>query len=69
MQLRQIATVLKTTVADLVEPDLSERLLAGLEKWIVGRPAAARFPGVSIKDRNRILRRVLLRLIDSLEQE
>jgi len=69
MQLRQIATVLKTTVADLVEPDLSERLLSALEEWVAGRPAAARFTGVSVKDRNRIIRRILLRVIDSLEQE
>ena len=69
VQLRQIATVLKTTVADLVEPDLSERLLTALEEWVAGRPAAARFTGVSVKDRNRIIRRILLRIIDSLEQE
>jgi transcriptional regulator with XRE-family HTH domain len=69
MQLRQIATILKTTVADLVEPDLSERVIAVLQDWVTGRPAAARFPGFSIKDRNRIIRRILLRVIDSLEEQ
>lgn len=69
MQLRQIATILKTTVADLVEPDLSERVIAVLQDWVAGRPSAARFPGFSIKDRNRIIRRVLLRVIDSLEEQ
>lgn len=67
LQLRQIATVLKTTVADLVEPDVSERMIALLEEWISGRTDAARF-GIDVKDRNRLLRRMLLRVIDSLEE-
>lgn len=66
LQLRQIAAVLKTTVADLVEPDLGERMITVLEEWITGR-AAARFQGIDIKDRDRIIRRILLRVIDSLE--
>ena len=68
MQLRQIATVLKTTVADLVEPDINERLLAALEGWVTNR-SAARFSGIPKKDRNRLIRRLLLRFIDSLEKE
>jgi transcriptional regulator with XRE-family HTH domain len=66
LQLRQIATVLKTTVADLVEPDLGSRLIGFLEEWVSGKVAAR--SGISVKDRNRVLRRVLLRLIDSLEE-
>jgi transcriptional regulator with XRE-family HTH domain len=66
LQLRQIATVLKTTVADLVEPDLGARLIGVLEGWVSGKVAAR--SGINLKDRNRILRRVLLRLIDSLEE-
>ncbi len=66
IQFREIATILKTTVADLVEPDLNERLMAILQDWMTGR-RAARFPGLSIKDRNKRLRRLLLRVIDSLE--
>jgi transcriptional regulator with XRE-family HTH domain len=70
IHLRQIATVLKTTVADLVEPDLNERLVSVLEDWITGaNRAAARFPGMTIKDRNRILRRFLYRVVDSLEKD
>jgi transcriptional regulator with XRE-family HTH domain len=70
LHLRQIAAVLKTTVADLVEPDLNERLISALQEWLgdTGRQAA-RFGGMSVKDRNRLLRRVLLRVIDSLENE
>jgi len=68
VHLREIATILKTTVADLVEPDLSERLLVALQEWVTGR-SAARFEGINLKDRNKIVRRVLLRVIDSLENE
>ena len=70
IQLREIATVLKTTVADLVEPDLSGLVVSTLEDWITksGR-AAARFESPSIKDRNRLIRRVLYRVMDSLEHE
>ncbi|PYP85795.1 MAG: hypothetical protein DMG65_20130 [Candidatus Angelobacter sp. Gp1-AA117] len=64
--LRRIATLLNTTVADLVEPDLGETLVAFLESWAQGR-LSARFSPISDKDRNRILRRILLRMIDSLE--
>ena len=66
LHLRQIATVLKTTVADLVEPDMTSNVVSHLYEWLEGREAA-RFSGVSARDRNRILRRILLRVIDSLE--
>jgi transcriptional regulator with XRE-family HTH domain len=70
IQLRQIAAVLKTTVADLVEPDLNERLVSVLEDWITGSDrVAARFPGMTAKDRNRIIRRFLYRVVDSLDKE
>jgi transcriptional regulator with XRE-family HTH domain len=70
IQLRQIATVLKTTVAELVEPDLGNVLISTLEDWMTGAGrTAARFDGISIKDRNRLIRRMLLRIIDSLEKE
>jgi transcriptional regulator with XRE-family HTH domain len=68
IQLRQIAAVLKTTVADLVEPDMEERIINGLNDWISGRQKAARY-NLNIRDRNKIIRRILLRLIDSLENE
>lgn len=69
IQLREIATILKTTVADLVEPDLNERLLTQLSQWVSQDRTAARFRGITLRDRNKILRRLLLRLIDSLEVE
>jgi len=66
IQLREIATILKTTVADLVEPDLNERLMSNLQEWMMNGAAAR--SGFSTKDRNRLLRRVLLRITDSLEE-
>lgn len=68
VQLREIATALKTTVADLVEPDLQQVLISGLADWVGGRPSA-RFSGSSNRDRNRILRRLLSRLIDDLDDD
>jgi hypothetical protein len=67
LQLRQLAVVLKTTVADVVEPDLGDRVVGFLEDLVVTGRAAARFHGIDPKDRNRIVRRILLRIIDSLE--
>lgn len=66
--LRALAAALSTTVADLVEPDLSERLVGMLNEWMAGREAA-RFAGITNRDRNRILRRVLYRVIDSLDRD
>lgn len=71
IHLRQIATILRTTVADLVEPDLSERLMNTLQEWASQRTdyAAARFHGINLKDRDRLIRRVLRRVIDLLDEE
>jgi transcriptional regulator with XRE-family HTH domain len=66
LQLREIATILKTTVADIVEPDLSERVISFLNDWITNKDAA-RYPQINTSDRNKVIRRILLRLIDSLE--
>ena len=67
LELRTLATVLKTTVADLVEPDLSERMLALLQELMLGK-VAARY-GMSSKDQKKILRRMLLRVIYNLEED
>lgn len=73
IQLRAIAAVLRTTVADLVEPDLESRLMSLLEDWMMGEraaPVAARFKSLMTPaDRKRLMRRILLRLIDSLETD
>ena len=67
MELRALSALLKTTVADLAEPDLQERLLVILHEWLDGR-VAARFE-MSRHDRNKILTRLLLRVIDDLQRE
>lgn len=71
--LRQLAAILNTTVADLVEPDLESRLMATLTEWAnrsFDENTAARYRrDLTIRDRNKLLRRLLLRLIDSLETE
>jgi transcriptional regulator with XRE-family HTH domain len=67
LHLRTIATILKTTVADLVEPDLNERLKMMLQNTILDRSAAR--SGFDTKDSKRLLRRWLLRVIDELEED
>jgi transcriptional regulator with XRE-family HTH domain len=67
MQLRQIAVILKTTVADLVEPDTGSRIISFLNDWLEGRQAA-RYSSISDDDTRKIMRRVLLRVVDSLEK-
>lgn len=66
--LRLIAAILKTTVADLVEPDIGHRVVASLHEWIQTHKAA-RFSGMSERDSNRVLRRLLLRVIEALEED
>ena len=67
VQLRRIAVVLKTTVADLVEPDMGARIVSFLNEWLEGRQAA-RYSTITAEDTRKIMRRVLLRVVDSLEK-
>ena len=67
LELRALAALLKTTVADLVEPDLRERVSAMLQEWLDGRVAARH--GMTRNDRNKIITRILLRVIDDLQRE
>lgn len=67
LELRTLATVLKTTVADLVEPDLSERMIVLLQELMLGR-VEARY-GMSSRDQKSILRRILLRVTYNLEED
>jgi len=68
VQLRQIAFILKTTVADLVEPDMGGRVISFLNNWLEGRQAARGYSSISDEDTKKIMRRVLLRVMDSLEK-
>ena len=69
-QLRLIATVLKTTVAELVNPDYHETILASIQSLMSehAASAAARFRGVSDKDTRALMRRFLARLSNELEE-
>ena len=67
LQLRALAACLKTTVADLVEPDLQERVVVMLQEWI-GDNVAARNP-MSQNDRKKIITRILARVIHDLNRE
>jgi len=65
IQLREIATVLKTTVSDLVEPDFNQRVLVMLNTWISDRAAARNT--ISRNDRNKAIKAILRRLADSMD--
>ena len=65
LELRTLATVLKTTVADLVEPDLGERMIALLQEWMLNG-VASRY-GISDNDQRVMLRRLLYRVLDQTE--
>ena len=65
LELRTIAAVLKTTIADLVEPDLGERMFALLREWMLKGVAARSI--MSEKEQRIVLRRILYRVFDSTE--
>ena len=65
LELRTLATVLKTTVADLVEPDLDERMVALLQEWMLNGVEAR--SSMSQKDKRVVLRRLLYRVLDRTE--
>ena len=70
-QLRLIATALKTTVAELVNPDYTESILSGIQSMVEDRTietAAARFKGVSTKDQRALMERFLIRVLYFLKE-
>ncbi|ABF40125.1 transcriptional regulator, XRE family [Candidatus Koribacter versatilis Ellin345] len=69
--LRWIATALKTTVAELVDPDYAENVIAGIRSTFNERASAiaARFSGISQKDKRALLRRYLHRTLVLLDEE
>ena len=67
MELRTLATILKTTVADLVEPDLDERMITLLREWMLDGVAAR--SAMSERDQRVALRRILYRVLDSTEDD
>lgn len=69
--LRVVATALKTTVAELVNPDYTEAILASIQSTLneSAVDAAARFRGMSDKDRRALLRRFLVRFLYFVEEQ
>ena len=67
-KLRIIATVLRTTVSDLVEPDLGEQLVGAVDDWVHGRQAA-RFPGMSPRDQRRLVYTLLGRVREEFDPD
>jgi transcriptional regulator with XRE-family HTH domain len=68
--LRLIATALKTTVAELVNPDYTESILSGIQSMLEERTlqtAAARFKGASTKDQTALMKHFLIRFLNLLE--
>ena len=70
-KLRLIATALKTTVAELVNPDYVESVLAGIQSMLDEKTletAAARFKGVSRRDQRALMERFLVRFLYLLKE-
>ncbi len=67
LELRRLAVVLKTTVADLVEPDLDERMVALLQEVMLSN-VEARFRTTS-RDQRKIFRRMMYRVLDKSEED
>jgi len=68
-KLRLLATALKTTVAELVNPDYAETILSAIQSLLNDKAtsAAARFSRMSDRDRKALVRRYLIRVLDIIE--
>jgi transcriptional regulator with XRE-family HTH domain len=64
VELRVIATILKTTVSELVEPNLAQQVFVQLKAWTEGREAARTF--ISKDDQTRLVKAMLYRMADKL---
>lgn len=64
VELREIASMLKTTVSELVEPNFAEQVFSQLKAWSEGRQAARNH--VSEEDQKKMLKALLHRLADNI---
>lgn len=64
VELREIATILKTTVSEVVEPNFARQVLIELKAWTEGREAARDF--ISADDQKKMLKALLHRMADNL---
>jgi transcriptional regulator with XRE-family HTH domain len=67
--LRSLATVLKTTVAELVNPDYGDSVVSAIQALVHegAESAAARFQAISKRDRWALMRRYLIHVLDAVE--
>jgi transcriptional regulator with XRE-family HTH domain len=68
-KLRLIATALKTTVAELVNPDYAETIISAIQSILAEKATnvAARFSRMSDRDRKTIVSRYLIRILDIIQ--
>lgn len=64
VELREIATILKTTVSEIVEPNFTQQVYIQLKAWTEGREAARNT--ISEDDHKKLLRALLHRMADNL---
>jgi transcriptional regulator with XRE-family HTH domain len=62
LELRELATILKTTVSEIVEPNLLQQVFIALKNWTEGREAARTF--ISAEDQRRIIKAMMHRMAD-----
>jgi transcriptional regulator with XRE-family HTH domain len=67
-QLRALAAALKTTVAELIVPDLNEYILSQIQSTLYERVPARSYDSMTAKDRNTLVRRYLYRVLDWLDR-
>lgn len=67
--LRAFATALKTTVAELIVPDLNEYILSQIQSSLYQRVPARFYDLMTPRDRKTLMRRYLYRVLDSLEKD
>lgn len=67
--LRALAIALKTTVAELIVPDLNEYILSQIQSSLYQRIPARFNDRMTPRDRNTLMRRYLYRVLDWLEKE
>ncbi|HXB72063.1 MAG TPA: helix-turn-helix domain-containing protein [Candidatus Acidoferrales bacterium] len=66
--LRALAAALKTTVAELIVPDLNEYILSQIQSTLYQRVPARFYDRMTQRDRNTLMRRYLYRVLDSLDR-
>ena len=64
IELREVATILKTTVSELIEPNIWQQVFIELKNWQEGKAAARTF--ISPADQKKIIKGILYRMADQI---